>query len=98
MNHPAAPDLEPTLVPAALASHAATDPARHVELEARLGEGKVARPHANLAVRSVQRLDHVEQRSFHVPDGQSLVDRESLYLAEVRQARRLGRVAAVAPT
>src|SRR5579864_208755 len=97
MHHAAAAHLEPSLVPAALAPHPAADPTRHVELEARLGEGEVARPNPDLAVFAVERLDHVEQGAFHVADGQTLVDRETLDLAEVRKARGLGCVAAVAP-
>src|ERR1700693_1890582 len=47
MDHPASANLEPTLVAAALASHAVADPARHVELEAGLGEREVARTNAH---------------------------------------------------
>src|SRR6266699_4008981 len=95
VHHAAAADFEPALVPAALAAHAAADAACHVELEARLGERKVARTDAHLALDPVQRLDHEEQRALHISDGQRLVDREAFDLAEVRQARRLERVAAV---
>src|SRR5579859_5382917 len=42
VNHPAAADLKPALVTAALAAHAGADAARDVELEARLGEREVA--------------------------------------------------------
>src|SRR5882672_8391650 len=45
VDHAAAADLEPPLVPAALAPHAVADTARDVELEAGLCEGKVTRPH-----------------------------------------------------
>src|SRR5438445_417615 len=98
MHHPAAAHLEPSLMAAALAAHPAADPARNVELEARLGEGEVAGAHAHLALASVQRLDHVEQRALHVAHRESLVHSKPFDLAEVRQPRRFRRVAAVAPT
>src|ERR1700682_187033 len=90
MNHPATADLQPTLVPAALAAHAVADSARHVELEARLRAREVARAYAHLALLSVEGLDHVQQRSLHVADGQPFVDSKALDLAEVRKARGLG--------
>jgi hypothetical protein len=95
MHHSAAANLEPALVPAALTSNAAADAARDVELEARLGEWEITRPDAHLALQSVQRLDHVQERALHVTNGQPLVDREAFDLAEVGQARGLGRIAAV---
>src|SRR5207237_9693883 len=69
-----------------------------VALGAGFGEGKVGWTHAPRAVASVQGLDHVGQRPLHVADRQALVDRKTLDLAEVRQPRRLRRVAAVAAT
>src|SRR6185312_13985352 len=95
--HAAAADLEPPLVPAALATCPRADAAGDVELEARLGEGEVTRPDADLAFVSVHRLDQVEQRALHVADGQALVHRQTLDLAEVRQSGCLGRVTAIAP-
>src|SRR5690349_1956474 len=53
MHHPAATDLEPSLVPAALAPDAAADAAAHIEFEARLGEWEVARAHTDLALAPV---------------------------------------------
>src|SRR5258708_4044022 len=91
VDHPAAPHLEPAFVPAALAPHSIADSARHVEFEARLGEGEVARPHAHLALDPIQRLDHVQERAFHVTDGQGLVDRQAFDLAEIRKERRVRR-------
>src|SRR6202521_6405124 len=96
MDHAAAANLEPALVPPALASHPTADAAGHVELEAGLREWEVAGPDADLSLAPIQRLDHVQQRALHVPDGEALVDREPLDLAEIRKARCLGRVAAVA--
>src|SRR5690348_242432 len=95
MHHAATADLEPALVPAALAAHPAADAARDVELEARLGEREVARPHTYLAVAAIQRLDHVEQRAFQVADREAFVDRKSLDLAEVRKTSGLRRVTAI---
>src|SRR6266566_6805589 len=96
MHHAAPAHLQPALVPATLAARARADAARHVELEARLREWKVARPNAHLAVLAVEGLDHVQQRALHVPDGEGLVDRQPFDLAEVRQASRFWRVAAIA--
>src|SRR3989442_11873179 len=96
MPHAAPADLEPPLVSAALAPDTAADTTRDIELEAGFGERKVAGAHPHLAIAAVQRLDHVEQRALHVADRQALVDRKTLDLAEVRQPRRLRRVAAVA--
>src|SRR5713226_3397964 len=59
MDHPAAADLKPSFVPAALAAGARADAAGDVELEARLGEREVARANSHLALFAVQRLDHV---------------------------------------
>src|SRR5689334_9781265 len=50
VDHAAAAHLEPTLVPAALAAHAAADATCHVELEARFGEREVARAYAHLSL------------------------------------------------
>src|SRR6266568_2771669 len=93
VDHAAAAHLEP-----ALAAGARADAARNVELEAWLGEWEEARAHAHLSLLAVERLDHVQERALHVSDGEALVDGETLDLAEVRHARRLGRVAAVAAT
>src|SRR6266849_865740 len=96
MDHAAAPDFEPSLVPAALAASARADAAGYVELKAGLGEGEVARADSHLALLAVERLDHVQQRALHVADGQRLVHGQAFDLAEVRQPGGFGRVAAVA--
>src|SRR6266851_4222023 len=96
MDHAAAPDFEPSLVPAALAASARADAAGYVELKAGLGEGEVARADSHLALLAVERLDHVHQRALHVADGQRLVHGQAFDLAEVRQPGGFGRVAAVA--
>src|SRR5438128_12475845 len=66
VHHAAPTHLEPPFVAAALASDPAADPTRHVELEARLREGEVARTDTNFPLASVERLDHVPERALHV--------------------------------
>src|ERR1035437_9745948 len=97
MDHPAAADLQPALVPEALAARPATDPAGHVELEARFGEREIARPDPHLSLFSIQGLDHVKERALHVANREPAVHREALDLAEIRQARGFRRVPPVAP-
>src|SRR5260370_26397669 len=70
VDHSTPPDLQPAFVPAALAAGAGADPARYVELEARLGEWEVARAHADFPLLSVEPLDHVKDRALHIAAGQ----------------------------
>src|SRR5439155_18993033 len=95
VHHAAPTHLEPPFVAAALASDPAADPTRHVELEARLREGEVARTDTNFALASVERLDHVQERALHVADREAVVDRKPFHLAEVRKPRRLRGIAPV---
>src|SRR5260370_17744951 len=53
MDHPAAADLEPPFVPAALAARPRADAAGHRQLEPGLGAWEVARPNSDLALFAV---------------------------------------------
>ena len=69
---------------------------RHVELDRRLGEREVARPHAHLALGPEQRAEELEHVALEVGERDAAVDDEALDLEERRRVRRVGRVAAVA--
>src|ERR1700758_352295 len=66
--------LEPACVLAENAPFAVAEKARDVELDGRLGEREVARPHAHVAILPEHRSHEMHQRSLEVGEGDVPVD------------------------
>src|SRR2546426_7243356 len=68
MDHPAAEDLHPARLGAGAASGPFAEHTRHIHFGRRLGEGKVARPHAHLQLLAEEFPDEVLERGPEMAD------------------------------
>src|SRR3954451_19603265 len=90
--------LDPAGVLADAAAAAAADEAGDVELDRRLREREVARPHPHLPLRAEEPAEEFQHCPLQVGERDAAVDGQALDLQERRRVGRIGRVAAVAPS
>src|SRR5205823_7042314 len=91
INPAGAAHLDPAGVLAHRAAAAAADEARDVELDRRLREREVARPHAHLPLRAEERAEELQHCPLQVGERDAAVDGQALDLQERRRVGRIGR-------
>ncbi len=83
-DHSGAEDFHPAGALAGRTALAAADPAGHVHLRRRLGEGKEGGPEAHRSAGAEELMSEVRQRRLQVDEGDSFIHGEPLDLGKDR--------------